>query len=59
MQTPNSLIERGHYDKGRQVLRKLRGVNDVEEEFGDIKAASDVSNQIKHPWRSIIKKPYW
>jgi sugar porter (SP) family MFS transporter len=58
-ETPNSLIERGHYDKGRTVLRKLRGVQDIDEEFNDIKAASDVSNQIKHPWRSIIKKPYW
>ncbi|XP_054820264.1 sugar transport protein 13-like [Prosopis cineraria] len=31
--TPNSLIERGHVEEGKAMLRKLRGTEDVEDEF--------------------------
>ena len=28
--SPNSLIERGHKEKGRQILEKIRGTNEVD-----------------------------
>ncbi len=39
-ESPNSLIERGHYEQARTVLRRTRGVPDVELEFEDIYQAS-------------------
>ncbi|KAL5976240.1 Sugar transport protein mst6 [Asimina triloba] len=58
--TPNSLIER-HPDepeKARKVLRKIRGTDDIEEEFKDLVAASQVSQTVKHPWKNIRQRKY-
>ena len=30
VETPNSLIERGHLEDGKQVLRKIRGTDNVD-----------------------------
>ena len=35
-ETPNSQIERGRLDEGRAVLRKVRGVENVDNEFNEI-----------------------
>ncbi|KAK1586958.1 hypothetical protein Q3G72_007986 [Acer saccharum] len=45
--TPNSMLEKGHNHKAREMLRHIRGVTDeeVEEEFNDILAASEASKQ--------------
>ncbi|KAK9904668.1 hypothetical protein WJX75_000080 [Coccomyxa subellipsoidea] len=56
--TPNSLIERGHEDQGKQVLRDIRGVDNVEEEFQDIKAACERAALVVNPWRTIFKPSY-
>ncbi|CAL5369689.1 unnamed protein product [Camellia sinensis] len=32
-ETPNSLIERGHFDKAKKQLQRIRGVADVQAEF--------------------------
>ena len=40
-ESPNSLIERGHYEEARTVLRRTRGIQDVELEFEDIYQASE------------------
>ena len=42
-ESPNSLIERNMDDKGIKVLRRLRGVQDVEFEYNDIKKAAQAS----------------
>lgn len=55
-ETPNSLIQRGSKDKGRRELEKLRGDEDVEEEFQDIVAASELASTVKTPFRSIFWK---
>ncbi|CAK9177379.1 unnamed protein product [Ilex paraguariensis] len=55
-ETPNSLIERGSKEKGRQVLEKIRGTKDVNAEFEDMIDASEMANSIKHPFRNILKK---
>ncbi|KAL9418409.1 hypothetical protein AB3S75_041259 [Citrus x aurantiifolia] len=56
--TPNSMIERGQRDEAREKLRKIRGVNDVDEEFNDLVAASEASKQVEHPWGNLLKRKY-
>ncbi|KAK9146378.1 hypothetical protein Sjap_006281 [Stephania japonica] len=56
--TPNSLIERGHKDKAKIMLQKIRGIDDVEEEFQDLVDASETSKQVKHPWKNITQPRY-
>ncbi|KAL9258953.1 Sugar carrier protein C-like protein [Drosera capensis] len=56
--TPNSLIERGHLDKARANLRRIRGVEDIEEELKDLIAASEESCQVEDPWRNLLKRKY-
>ncbi|MQM11212.1 hypothetical protein Taro_044117 [Colocasia esculenta] len=56
--TPNSLVDRGKPDQARDLLRKLRGTDAVDLEFGDLVAASSQSRQVKHPWKSIVARRY-
>ncbi|KAK4781321.1 hypothetical protein SAY87_017427 [Trapa incisa] len=55
-ETPNSLIERGEREKGRQVLENIRGTKEVDAEFQDIVDASEFANSIEHPFRNILEK---
>ncbi|KAJ1385900.1 Sugar/inositol transporter [Sesbania bispinosa] len=55
-ETPNSLVERGANEKGRKLLEKIRGTNDVDAEFQDMVDASELANSIKHPFRNILEK---
>lgn len=55
-ETPNSLIERGQTEKGRQVLVKIRGTEDVNAEFQDMVEASEFAKSIKHPFRNLLEK---
>ncbi|KAF5749556.1 sugar transport protein 7 isoform X1 [Tripterygium wilfordii] len=55
-ETPNSLIERGNTDKGRKILEKIRGTENVSAEFQDMMDASELANAIKHPFRNILKR---
>ncbi|XP_022134976.1 sugar carrier protein A isoform X2 [Momordica charantia] len=55
-ETPNSLMERGAKEKGRKILEKIRGTNDVDAEYEDILEASEFANSIKHPFRNIFKR---
>ncbi|KAG0451236.1 hypothetical protein HPP92_026310 [Vanilla planifolia] len=57
-ETPNSLVERGKEDKARAMLRRIRGVPDVEDELADLVAASRTSQAVHHPWRNILKRKY-
>ncbi|KAF6135102.1 hypothetical protein GIB67_040413 [Kingdonia uniflora] len=54
--TPNSLIERGHLDKGKSVLRKIRGTDNIEPEFLELVEASRVAKEVKHPFRNLLKR---
>lgn len=56
--SPNSLAERGHVEKAKVVLKKIRGVDDVEAEFADIVEAARQSNLVKHPYRNLMKRKY-
>ncbi|KAJ8767651.1 hypothetical protein K2173_018209 [Erythroxylum novogranatense] len=57
-ETPNSLIERNHYEEAKAQLLKLRGVPNVDAEFDDIVKASEASKKVKHPWRNIVQRKY-
>ena len=41
-----------------QVLRDIRGIEDVEEEFGDIRAACQRAALVTNPWRTICRPAY-
>eukprot|EP00249_Psilotum_nudum_P014959 c25091_g1_i1 orf=204-1778(-) len=56
--TPNSLIERGHPEKGRAMLEKIRGTANVQAEFDDLVEASEVAKTVKHPWKNILQRRY-
>lgn len=53
-ETPNSLIERGFEEKGKKVLKRIRGTEEVSAEFEDMVEASKLANAIKHPFRNIL-----
>lgn len=55
-ETPNSLIERGLHQKGRKVLEKTRGTENVNAEFQDMVDASEFANSIEHPFRNILER---
>lgn len=57
-ETPVSLIERGHLEKARSVLSRVRGVEDVDEEFQDIIEAARLGNMVQRPWANIFKSQY-
>ncbi|TYI27478.1 hypothetical protein ES332_A05G180200v1 [Gossypium tomentosum] len=56
--TPNSMIERGQTEEARAKLKKIRGVDDVDEEFKDLVAASDASKLVDHPWTNLLQRKY-
>ncbi|MBA0568639.1 hypothetical protein Golob_006117 [Gossypium lobatum] len=56
--TPNSMIERGRTEEARAKLKKIRGVDDVDEEFRDLVSASDASKLVEHPWRNLLQRKY-
>lgn len=56
--SPNSLAERGKYEQGLKVLRKIRGVQNVDVEFADIVEAARQSKLVKNPYGNLMKKKY-
>ncbi|KAM7255347.1 hypothetical protein ACFE04_020588 [Oxalis oulophora] len=57
-ETPNSLIERGQNDIAKEKLKRIRGVEDVDEEFLDIVHASEESRKVNDPWSNLLKRKY-
>ncbi|CAL9158647.1 unnamed protein product [Musa hybrid cultivar] len=56
--TPNSLVERGHGEKARLMLRRIRGTADIHAEYEDIVASCEESRAIEHPWSTILRRRY-
>ena len=54
--TPNSLIERGKLEEGKEVLRKIRGTDKIEPEFLELVEASRVAKEVKHPFRNLLMR---
>lgn len=56
--TPNSILERGRTEEAKQMLQKIRGTPNVDEEFQDLYDASEAAKQVNHPWTNIIQPRY-
>jgi sugar porter (SP) family MFS transporter len=57
-ESPNSLIERGHLDKARVVLERVRGTKDVQEEFDDLVEAGRLASLVKNSLWNLCKPQY-
>ncbi|KAK4431680.1 Hexose carrier protein HEX6 [Sesamum alatum] len=58
-ETPNSLIQQGRDDeKAKNLLQRIRGIDDVQEEFNGLIAANNASKTIKHPFKNIFQRKY-
>lgn len=58
LETPNSLIDRGHEEKAKSMLCKIRGTDDIQLEYNDLLVASQESKTVEHPWRNITMRKY-
>lgn len=56
--TPNSLIERGKKEEARKMLVKVRGTENVDNEFNDLVEASDAAKQSKQPWKDLFERKH-
>ncbi|GAB2220194.1 hypothetical protein Droror1_Dr00007837, partial [Drosera rotundifolia] len=54
--SPNSLVDRGKREEARRMLQKIRGTENVEEEFQDLVEASEASKQVSNPWKNILER---
>ncbi|GFP85301.1 sugar transport protein 1 [Phtheirospermum japonicum] len=52
--TPNSLVERGMEDQAQALLKRIRGVDDVQAEFDDMILARDEARLVKSPWGNLM-----
>ncbi|KAK7407805.1 hypothetical protein VNO78_09903 [Psophocarpus tetragonolobus] len=57
-ETPNSLIERGQHEKAKEMLQKIRGTKNIEEEYQDLVDASETAKMVEHPWKNITQPKY-
>lgn len=55
-ETPASLIERKHEAEGLATLRKIRGVENVDLEFEQIKMACETARGVKDPFKKLMKR---
>ncbi|KAJ6777709.1 SOLUTE CARRIER FAMILY 2 FACILITATED GLUCOSE TRANSPORTER [Salix koriyanagi] len=56
METPTSLLERGKNEEALRVLRKIRGVENVDKEYSEILNAIELAKQVKHPYRNLMSR---
>ncbi|KAK6147567.1 hypothetical protein DH2020_018479 [Rehmannia glutinosa] len=54
--TPNSLVERGMEDEAKTLLKRIRGVDDVEAEFTDMLQARNEARLVENPWRNLVTR---
>ncbi|XP_052728509.1 sugar transport protein 10-like [Vigna angularis] len=56
--TPNSLIERGKEEEAKKMLKKIRGMDNVDEEFQDLVNLTKAAKGVEHPWKNITEQKY-
>ncbi|XP_007043260.2 PREDICTED: sugar transport protein 11 [Theobroma cacao] len=42
----------------KRMLQRVRGTQDVDDEFQDLVDASEAAKKVEHPWRNILEKRY-
>ncbi|KAL3647518.1 Hexose carrier protein hex6 [Castilleja foliolosa] len=58
-ETPNSFIQQGcDAEISKQLLQKIRGIDDVEEELNDLLVANSNSARIENSFKEILKRSY-
>lgn len=55
-ETPTSLLERGKEEEGRKALKTIRGVDNVEEEFDQLKEACDRAKMSTKPFKKLMQR---
>ncbi|KAL3648945.1 hypothetical protein CASFOL_005348 [Castilleja foliolosa] len=55
-ETPASLVQMGRDEHGKEALKRVRGVDDVEAEFREILAAVERGRRVKRPFKRIFEK---
>lgn len=53
--SPSSLIQRGKSEEAEQLLKKIRGVDNIDAELKDLVEASEASNKVQHPWKVLLR----
>ncbi|CAI0415427.1 unnamed protein product [Linum tenue] len=53
--TPNSILARGNTEKAREMLKKIRGTDNVDEEFQDLIDATHAAMRVDGQWSTILK----
>ncbi|CAN6725748.1 unnamed protein product [Malus baccata var. baccata] len=56
--TPNSILERGHPEKAKKMLKKIRGTNNVDDEFQDLLDATEAAKKVDNQWTNITQPRY-
>ncbi|KAK8323786.1 hypothetical protein V6Z12_A12G256900 [Gossypium hirsutum] len=54
----NSLLERDKFKEAKVQLQKIRGIDNVEEEFNDLAKASEAARLVQNPWKEILTRKY-
>lgn len=58
-ETPNSLIERGHLEEARRVLKKIRGTENINVEYEDIVLAQQAASEVtSNPYKTLFSRRY-
>ncbi|CAL5411857.1 unnamed protein product [Camellia sinensis] len=55
-ETPASLIERGKDTKGKAAVKKIRGVDNVDDEYEEVKRACEIAKEVKQPFKKLMKR---
>eukprot|EP00268_Persea_americana_P015503 TRINITY_DN17183_c0_g1_i1.p1 TRINITY_DN17183_c0_g1~~TRINITY_DN17183_c0_g1_i1.p1 ORF type:complete len:227 (+),score=26.10 TRINITY_DN17183_c0_g1_i1:102-782(+) len=55
-ETPTSLIEREMFEEGKAMLKKIRGIEEVDAEYNEMVEASERARRVKNPFRSLTKR---
>ncbi|KAG7577930.1 Major facilitator sugar transporter-like [Arabidopsis thaliana x Arabidopsis arenosa] len=56
--TPNSMLERGKNEEAKQMLKKIRGADNVDHEFQDLIDAVEAAKKVEYPWKNIMESRY-
>ncbi|KAF6164564.1 hypothetical protein GIB67_025390 [Kingdonia uniflora] len=56
--TPNCLIDREKPEEAKATLKRIRGTDDVDEEYNDLVLASKASKLVTSPWIKIRERKY-
>ncbi|KAJ4826205.1 hypothetical protein Tsubulata_005759 [Turnera subulata] len=58
VETPTSLLARENKEEALKSLKKIRGVDTVDEEFAQISHAVELSKQVKHPFKDLFSRSH-